>query len=412
MATNWRSLVSLVSLLLICHTTSTGAFPRPGLDQGGSWMRWNVHCRDGLEYHNGHMCCLNCPAGTRVMSPCTRAGEKGQCEECDYGTYAEHAGGLRQCFKCTQCRSDEEMVRACTHTHNTECRCRPGRFCAPDQPCEVCKRCSRCEPDEKIVRNCTSTANTQCKKVQPRPASPSAAASVVVPLVLSLFAVVVIIVGVVLWRCRTEAGSRRGRRGGVKAGQRSSDHCPTEGKKDGEPQVSGRPSLILSQLLVRAKPSAGTEDECKGLCQSLNSSASNSQHSLTGPPCSAFPASPPRASPVAPSRREDEPFPKLVPVNGVESLRKCFEYFEETDVDIYKRFFRHLGISDNVIKSKDPLPFEDRIHELLNIWVEKEGRDASLNDLLKALLDLNQRRTAETIKESAVHSGQYFCCDD
>ncbi|XP_070690369.1 tumor necrosis factor receptor superfamily member 10B-like isoform X5 [Pempheris klunzingeri] len=361
MATNWRSLVSLVSLLLICHTTSTGAFPRPGLDQGGSWMRWNVHCRDGLEYHNGHMCCLNCPAGTRVMSPCTRAGEKGQCEECDYGTYAEHAGGLRQCFKCTQCRSDEEMVRACTHTHNTECRCRPGRFCAPDQPCEVCKRCSRCEPDEKIVRNCTSTANTQCKKVQPRPASPSGtrlAASVVVPLVLSLFAVVVIIVGVVLWRCRTEAGSRRGRRGGVKAGQRSSDHCPTEGKKDGEPQVSGRPSLILSQLL------------------------------------------------------EDEPFPKLVPVNGVESLRKCFEYFEETDVDIYKRFFRHLGISDNVIKSKDPLPFEDRIHELLNIWVEKEGRDASLNDLLKALLDLNQRRTAETIKESAVHSGQYFCCDD
>lgn len=94
---------------------------------------------------------------------------------------------------------------------------------------------------------------------------------------------------------------------------------------------------------------------------------------------------------------------------GVESLRKCFGYFEEVDVNYHKRFFRHLGIMDNVMKSKEDLPYEDRIHELLNIWVEKEGREASLNDLLKALLALNQRRTAETVKENAIHSGQYFC---
>lgn len=90
-------------------------------------------------------------------------------------------------------------------------------------------------------------------------------------------------------------------------------------------------------------------------------------------------------------------------------MRKCFGYFEEVDVNYHKRFFRHLGIMDNVMKSKEDLPYEDRIHELLNIWVEKEGREASLNDLLKALLALNQRRTAETVKENAIHSGQYFC---
>lgn len=94
---------------------------------------------------------------------------------------------------------------------------------------------------------------------------------------------------------------------------------------------------------------------------------------------------------------------------GEESLRKCFEYFEDVDVDYHKRFFRHLGLSDNVIKGKEVLPYEDRIHDLLNVWVEQRGRDASLNDLLKALLDLNQRRTAETVKESAVGQGHYVC---
>lgn len=101
----------------------------------------------------------------------------------------------------------------------------------------------------------------------------------------------------------------------------------------------------------------------------------------------------------------------LSPFAGEQSLRKCFDYFEEIDVDYHKRFFRQLGINDNVIKGKEPLPYEDKIHELLNIWIEKEGRDASLNDLLRALLDLNQRRTAENIKENAVHHGHYLCED-
>lgn len=99
----------------------------------------------------------------------------------------------------------------------------------------------------------------------------------------------------------------------------------------------------------------------------------------------------------------------LSSIAGEESLRKCFEYFEEIDVDYHKRFFRHLGILDNVIKSKEHHTYEDKIHDLLNIWVEKEGREASLNDLLAALMDINQRRTAENIMEKAVHYGHYFC---
>ena len=93
--------------------------------------------------------------------------------------------------------------------------------------------------------------------------------------------------------------------------------------------------------------------------------------------------------------------------SGEDSLKKCFEYFEDLDVDYHKRFFRHLGINDNLIKSKDHLHHEDRIHELLNVWMEKVGKEASLNHLLKALLTFNQRLTAETVIAKAIASGYY-----
>lgn len=93
--------------------------------------------------------------------------------------------------------------------------------------------------------------------------------------------------------------------------------------------------------------------------------------------------------------------------SGEESLRKCFEYFEELDIDYHKRFFRCLAIHDNVIKSKEHLQHEDRIHELLNIWMEKVGKEANLNDLLQALLELKQKLTAENIRDNAISNGHY-----
>lgn len=76
-------------------------------------------------------------------------------------------------------------------------------------------------------------------------------------------------------------------------------------------------------------------------------------------------------------------------------------------MDLHKKFFRQLSLNDNMIRSKDQLPYEDRIHDLLTHWVEKEGKDASLNQLLSALLDLKQRRTAESIMDKAIQSGSY-----
>ncbi|XP_069022353.1 hematopoietic death receptor [Embiotoca jacksoni] len=362
----------LVSLLPICLLVPAWAKPLPGLASGGVRTRRDVPCRDHLEYPHSNICCLNCPAGAYVKSPCTRAGERGTCEECDYGTFTEHANGLRQCFKCTQCRSDQETVRPCSHSQDTECRCKTGRFCDPDQACEVCKKCSRCGSDEEIVRNCTSTANTECKKTKPKSDSdPGWSVALIVIVVMIVVSIIAFIMCFWLKKRRRTDGRRN----------------PPDGTKAGPCYIDARPM----------------EDE------SLSSSASNSQHSLTGLLPPACPASAPLAAAAArpTTRREEEQFPKLEPVNGFDSLRQCFWLFEELDASFYKRFFRLLGLNDNVIKGEEHSSYEDKIHDLLNIWMEQEGRDASLNDLLSALLELNQRRTAEVIMEKAIGKGHY-----
>ncbi|XP_026199572.1 hematopoietic death receptor isoform X3 [Anabas testudineus] len=329
----------------------TGAFPQLHLDSEGSRTLRNVQCR-APEYPDGNVCCLNCPAGTHVKVPCTTPGQIGTCEECEDGKYTEHANGLHQCLKCILCRSDQEVVTHCTTTQNTVCQCKPGWFCAPDQACEVCKKCLRCGKDEVKVRNCTSTTNTECKKKELNPGPSSANVAVIVSLALFAAAVVAgIIIVVVIYRRKRCSATDSSRNPQKKTGQDYAADCLPEERRNGETQRSSISNWPL----------------------------------------------------------EDEQFPTLSPLNGEESLRRCFGYFEEMDVDYHKRFFRHLGISDNVIKGKEYLQYEDKIHELLNIWLEKEGRDASLNVLLKALLDLNQRRTAETVKESAIDNGHYVC---
>ncbi|XP_061586495.1 hematopoietic death receptor isoform X3 [Cololabis saira] len=299
------------------------AAPGPGVVREIREVDKPRYCKEDLEYQHGSICCVKCPAGTHLTSPCTKTGEKGTCEECNFGTYTEFSNNLHRCLTCTPCRPDQIMTRPCIPTKNTGCQCRPGRFCDPHEACEHCNLCKRCNLDEVKVRNCTSTSNAECKKMHPT--SGSGHAEVIVPVVLVLF-LLLVIVPIGIWVVKKY-----------------------------------RPD---SQSRLRNMRKGG---------------------------------------------QEHEPFPPLEPVNGEESLRRSFDFFEKVDIDQHKRFFRHLGLDDNVIKSKESLPYEDRIHELLNIWVERVGRRASLNDLLETLLNLNQRKTAEDIKNEAISSGYYTC---
>lgn len=88
-------------------------------------------------------------------------------------------------------------------------------------------------------------------------------------------------------------------------------------------------------------------------------------------------------------------------------MKKSFELFEELDVYYHNRFFRHIGLSDNAIKSTAHLHPEDRVYELLKVWLEMVGRQADMNDLIKALLYLDQKLSAENIIYKAIENGYY-----
>ncbi|XP_060763991.1 tumor necrosis factor receptor superfamily member 10B-like [Neoarius graeffei] len=104
---------------------------------------------------------------------------------------------------------------------------------------------------------------------------------------------------------------------------------------------------------------------------------------------------------------------RLVPLNADDSLRKSFDLFGEIDMNYHNRFFRFLGLSDNIIKTTEmtcSLP-EDRVYELLKVWMEKEGMKADFNSLIEALCYLNQKLSAESIIARAIESG-YFRYED
>lgn len=97
--------------------------------------------------------------------------------------------------------------------------------------------------------------------------------------------------------------------------------------------------------------------------------------------------------------------------SGEESLKKSFDFFEEMDFQCHNRFFRFIGLSDNSIKGAESLFLEDRVYELLKIWMEKEGLKADFNSLIEALVYLDQRRSAENIIAKAIING-YFKYED
>lgn len=99
---------------------------------------------------------------------------------------------------------------------------------------------------------------------------------------------------------------------------------------------------------------------------------------------------------------------------GDDSLRKSFDLFGEVDVNFHKRFFRLLGLNDNAIRSAEMTwcSPEDRVYELLKIWMEKEGMKADFNRLISDLHSLNQRLSAENITAKAIEFGYYRYEDD
>ncbi|XP_036383319.1 hematopoietic death receptor isoform X2 [Megalops cyprinoides] len=372
-------------------------------------------CRENMEYKQDDFCCLNCPAGTYVKEPCSKAGERGKCETCDYDTYMEHDNGLKQCFMCTKCRRDQVETEPCTSTRDRGCQCKPGSFCLPDQACEVCKKCSKCKADEVKVKNCTTTSNTVCRQKPPAPNTISAEAAAVGIVIPSLI-IIVLGVSYYFWKKRqskkTEVPINPSEMVKIHMGE-NNDRTMEESQnsRNAELEVPQRETqpFLQDQLAVGAKPSA-FEDEDRGLGDSLPNTTSSSQTSLSAQPTAPSSSSSPHPSPETqrqPAARGNVTR-KLLPLMGEESLKKSFDLFGEyLDFCYCKRFFRKIGLSDNAIKAAEGSPPADRVYELLTTWMEKEGLKAEINYLLDVLLELGQRLSAENIICKVIENEYY-----
>lgn len=95
------------------------------------------------------------------------------------------------------------------------------------------------------------------------------------------------------------------------------------------------------------------------------------------------------------------------------SLKKSFDLFDEyLDVRIHNKFFRMIGVSDNHIRmAEGGSAAGDKVYELLKNWMQRQGLKADINDLLGALLSMDQRRSAEDIASAALRRGYYKHAD-
>ncbi|XP_077479154.1 tumor necrosis factor receptor superfamily, member a [Stigmatopora argus] len=438
--------VLLVTLLLLLASLPGRADKQPPADQWSAvvdndfrnvtLLRRHRTCVENQQYNYQGFCCLNCQAGTYVQKECDHDHQQGVCAPCEQGlTYTEHSNGMDRCLHCTHCRKDEMETASCTTTSDTRCQCRPGTFCLPDQACEVCKRCATCKAGEEEVKKCTHFSNTVCRKryqsptrspqapILPTPASP---ADIWVPVLICILLLAAGIAGLAVWwfaikRCSfagTCAKSHCDNGEIIKipidesapasVECQSSRNATLEGD---ESRPESRPLLQETQTGIKASPTP--EDEDRGLGDSLPNTTSSSQTSLSALPAAASSGNSPQQSPatcrISVGAMEDPLQYRLLPLHESEkSLKKSFDLFDKyLDVRIHNKFFRMIGVSDNHIRQAESGAACDKVYELLKNWMQRQGLKADINHLLHALLELDQRRSAEIIASEALRRGYY-----
>uniref|UniRef100_A0A3Q3JTR1 Tumor necrosis factor receptor superfamily, member a n=1 Tax=Monopterus albus TaxID=43700 RepID=A0A3Q3JTR1_MONAL len=419
--------VAALFIVLVCHADELPASQWSGDEYRNHTVRQQRACVENEQYLHQGLCCINCQAGTFVDKPCERDQEQGTCRPCDHGkTYTEHPNGMDRCLQCTPCRSDETETAPCTTTTDARCQCKQGTFCVPDQACEVCKRCAKCKPGEEEVKKCTSISNTVCQKRDPSPTGPSpalptptppSASDIWNPIYITLGAIIIIIIIILAGLavrfkrqlCERPCELTLCNYGATAEERQNNQNAGLEGE---EVRPESRPLLQETQTEM-TKASPAREDEDRGLGDSLPNTTNSSQTSLSALPTAASSGNTPHQSPAAfrlPPADVDDPLRhRLVPLQGSEkSLKKSFDLFDEyLDVRIHNKFFRLIGVSDNHIRIAENGPTVDKVYELLKNWMQKEGLKADINDLLKALLSLDQLRSAESIASAALQKGYY-----
>nr|XP_057927774.1 hematopoietic death receptor isoform X3 [Doryrhamphus excisus] len=285
---------------------------------------------------------------------------------------------------CLKCSAGTYVKSDCTKSHeNGSCEvCADKTYTEHANGLNQCLKCTACRSDQEIVTHCNRTQDTKCQCTNGGFCDPKEACEV----------------------CKICSSCGNDEIVVRNCTATTNTECKKIELQDGSANavyiiLAGIPILLVVVLAICWNRLKCRAADCLGngvKTEHVRETRTEQTQSVRRP------------SRILSQSLEAEPFPKMIPKNGVESLRMCFQYFEKVDFDYHRKFFRQLGMNDNVIKSNDQLGYNDKIHELLNIWLQKEGKEASLNDLLNALLECQQRHSAETIKENALEDGHYI----
>ncbi|NXT79611.1 TR10B factor, partial [Zapornia atra] len=312
-----------------------------------------------------------------------------KCLPCKEDEYIEYPNDFPKCLGCRTCREDQVELSPCRATSNTQCACKNGTFCSPDHPCEMCQKCRpRCPKDEVELAPCTPHSDRQC--------GPPTSTFYSLPTYMIIVTIVVTVAGILLalffWKfcCHQSSGKHWV--------QGTSESSPQPGALSGYRRgAPGAQDNILNerffqdQLLPRT-PGVGTPSAPGSeVCETLSFQVMV--------PSIAYPAAKPRK--------------KLVPVEGKDPcnvLRRCFEVFaQEVPQRDWKRYGRALELGENDIAMAE---MNDRYSlepcfQMLTMWQNRQGMNASVNTLLDTLHEINLGGIAEDISFKLVQRGSF-----
>ncbi|NXL10230.1 TR10B factor, partial [Mesembrinibis cayennensis] len=314
-----------------------------------------------------------------------------KCLPCKEDEYIEYPNDFSKCLGCRTCREDQVELSPCRAISDTQCACRNGTFCSPDHPCEMCQKCRpRCAKDEVELAPCTPHSDRQCGPPTDTFSGSSNNLIMIITVVVVVVAVVILLVVIFVWKrccCRRSPGEHRvpgtpralALAGGcvwVRAGW---EEVPAWGKR-------GHTALFSSSR--RWERPEQKVLQCGGESPGWQEG-----------PRTSYPSVQPRRN--------------LVPVEGkdpVSLLRRSFDIFaRDVPPKDWKRFGRALDLLENDIalaEMNDKYSLEP-FFQMLNMWQNREGMNASVNTLLETLHEIKLGGVAEDISSKLVQQGSF-----
>ncbi|XP_060643300.2 tumor necrosis factor receptor superfamily member 10A-like [Anolis sagrei] len=398
MGTRLQSLLLLLLLLALCLQCGVSgvAIVRSPEDSPPAALG---EAEESSEFylHEGQRC-QKCPPGSRVDQHCT-SDNKTTCHPCNTDTFSKHSNALPKCFSCKTCRRlDEVELQPCTTTSDTECACKNGTFCLPSFPCETCHKCTpRCPEGEQVVRPCTPTSDIECAPYTTSPSPPTGRSHEVATwtLIGLLLLLLLFVVPGMCWKFG----------------------CCNGAKARGVTAVLWRSKTL--QCLQR-NCSQGRHEEGDNLRNMrresrppLQSCAPPSPKPLEMTPLQA--AAPPgeESHGCAAERKRH-----LLPVKGkdpLEALRESFYTFiNEVPPEYWFRYVRALGLSefDICAAEQNNKGLYERRFQMLRTWLDRRGKEASLETLLETLCGIELRGVEDTVRERLVSQKIYVFEED